>query len=209
MDPKAEEYYTLSPYNVNEANPIINTDPEGDCPKCLKTLVKAAVKSIAKGKIDLGEVYDIVDGVNTLLDPNASGWEKAEAAFNLVSPVSTTEAKAASKLLGVADDVKDGVKKVTDNTYNRVKPRKETLEQVSKNQPKNAKGEMIDPHTFKVLDPAKTDLGHKPGQEWKKRKADHQAKGSTREEVIKAENDPSLYHWEDRSSNRSHKHEKK
>ena len=31
--------------------------------------------------------------------------------------------------------------------------------------------------------------------------------GSTRKEVIEAENDPSLYHLEDRSNNRSHKFE--
>ena len=53
------------------------------------------------------------------------------------------------------------------------------------------------------------DLGHKPGNEWKTRKQMHQAKGSTRKEVLDAENDPDLYHYEDRSTNRSHKYEKK
>ncbi len=33
--------------------------------------------------------------------------------------------------------------------------------------------------------------------------------GSTREEVIEAENNPSLYQWEDRKASRSHKYEKK
>lgn len=37
----------------------------------------------------------------------------------------------------------------------------------------------------------------------------HQEKGSTRKEVIEAENDPNIYQIEDRSSNRSHKYEKK
>lgn len=32
-------------------------------------------------------------------------------------------------------------------------------------------------------------------------------KGSTYKEVTEAENDPDLYRWEDRSSNRSRKHE--
>jgi hypothetical protein len=35
----------------------------------------------------------------------------------------------------------------------------------------------------------------------------HEEKGSTRKEVIEAENDPDLYHWEDCSSNRSHRNE--
>ncbi|WP_367875370.1 GH-E family nuclease [Luteolibacter sp. Populi] len=37
----------------------------------------------------------------------------------------------------------------------------------------------------------------------------HNEKGSTRKEVVEMENDPSLYHWEDRSSNRARRHEKK
>ncbi|WP_366914010.1 GH-E family nuclease [Niabella sp.] len=37
----------------------------------------------------------------------------------------------------------------------------------------------------------------------------HKEKGSSRKEVIDAENDPDLYQWEDRSSNRGHKYEKK
>jgi len=37
----------------------------------------------------------------------------------------------------------------------------------------------------------------------------HEQKGSIRQEVIEAENDHNLYQYEDRSSNRSHKYEKK
>ena len=37
----------------------------------------------------------------------------------------------------------------------------------------------------------------------------NETQGSTRPEVIEAENDPDLYQLEDRSSNRSHKHEDK
>jgi hypothetical protein len=97
----------------------------------------------------------------------------------------------------------------SDNTYNRVDPRKGTKEQVKENQPKNEKGEMLDPNTGQVLDPSKTDLGHKTGSEWRTRKQMHEEKGSTRKDIIKAENDPSLYQYEDRSNNRSHKYEKK
>lgn len=65
---------------------------------------------------------------------------------------------------------------------------------------------MLDPNTGQVLDPERTDLGHKPGNEWRTRKEQHKTKGSTRKEVIQAENNPDLYQYEDRSSNRSHKH---
>jgi hypothetical protein len=96
-----------------------------------------------------------------------------------------------------------------DKTYDRVKPRKGTVNKVTENQPKNAKGEMLDPNTGQAIDPKRKDLGHKPGQEWRKRKEMHKEKGSTRKEVIEAENNPDLYQWEDRSSNRSRTHEKR
>ena len=67
---------------------------------------------------------------------------------------------------------------------------------------------MIDPNTGVKLD-KKPDVGHKPGNEWWRRKKMHEEKGSTRKEVIKEENDPNLYHLENPSSNRSHKHEDK
>ena len=53
------------------------------------------------------------------------------------------------------------------------------------------------------------DVGHKPGNEWRVRKEMHMRLGSTRKQVVETENDPSLYHLEDASSNRSHVHEGK
>jgi RHS repeat-associated protein len=100
-------------------------------------------------------------------------------------------------------------KKVSDPTYNRVKLKKATLEKVKENQPRNENGQMIDPNTKKPLQNGQIDVGHKSGQEWRVRKKMHQEKGSTRKEVIKTENDPNLYQLENRSSNRSHKHEQK
>jgi RHS repeat-associated protein len=97
-----------------------------------------------------------------------------------------------------------------DNTYNRVKPRKATLNSVREAQPRNDRGEAVDPNDPNlVLKEGEIDLGHKPGNEWAKRKKMHQERGSTRKEVIEAENDPELYHYEDRSSNRSHRNEQK
>ncbi|WP_317931069.1 polymorphic toxin-type HINT domain-containing protein [Halioxenophilus sp. WMMB6] len=92
-------------------------------------------------------------------------------------------------------------------TKNRVKLRKSTREQIDANQPKNANGEMVDPHSGDPLKPGEIDVGHKPGQEWRKRAVMHEERGSTRREVIEAENNPDLYHLEDRSSNRSHRYE--
>jgi hypothetical protein len=97
----------------------------------------------------------------------------------------------------------------SDAVKRRVKLRKNTRAKIETNQPRNADGQMIDPNTGDPLKPGEIDVGHKPGQEWRKRKEMHTEKGSTRKEVLDAENDPDLYQLEDRSSNRSHKHEQK
>jgi len=95
-------------------------------------------------------------------------------------------------------------------TKNRVKLRKKTKETIKENAPKTENGDFIDPNTGQVIPKeGPYDIGHKNGQEWKNRKKMHKEKGSTRKEVIEAENDPDLYQIEDPSSNRSHKHEKK
>jgi hypothetical protein len=93
--------------------------------------------------------------------------------------------------------------------FDRVKPRKSTLDAVTENQPRNSFGQMIDPNTGKVLDLDAMDLGHVPGEEWRVRKEQHKNNGSTRKDILDAENNPNLYQWEDRSSNRSHQFEKK
>lgn len=55
----------------------------------------------------------------------------------------------------------------------------------------------------------RADIGHIPGQEWKKRLSEHKKAGHTREQIIEIENDASLYVIEERSYNRSHKGELK
>ena len=96
-----------------------------------------------------------------------------------------------------------------DPTKRRVRPRKKTLEEVEANQPRNASGEMVDPNTGEPLRPGEVDLGHKRGHEWRMRKGMHKEAGSTRQHVLEAENDPSIYQFENRSSNRSHSFEQK
>ncbi|MEP0265148.1 GH-E family nuclease [Dokdonia sp.] len=51
----------------------------------------------------------------------------------------------------------------------------------------------------------RADIGHIKGQTWEKRLKKHKEKGSTRKEIIEAENNPDLYILEERSSNRSRK----
>lgn len=71
-----------------------------------------------------------------------------------------------------------------------------------------ANGDFIDPNTGMVVSKdGPFDIGHKQGESWKKRKQKHIEKGSTRQEVIEAENNPDLYQIEDPKSNRSRKYD--
>ena len=114
IDPKpdVEGQESLTTYQYGWNNPIRYSDPNGDCPKCLKALAKTAVKSVMKGKLDLGEVYDVVDAVRTIIDPNASLFDKGLAVFDVVSPLDTKEVKAVGKFLGVVDDAGDAAKAI-------------------------------------------------------------------------------------------------
>ncbi len=116
---------------------------------------------------------------------------------------------AASNNTSNSTDQSKSTNGIVDPTQNRVKLRKGTIQKIHENQPRNDKGEMIDPNTKKPLKPDETDIGHTPGNEWRKRKRMHKEKGSTRKQVIEEENNPTLYQLEDRHENRSRKHEKK
>ncbi len=127
------------------------------------------------------------------------GFSKAYQAYKVAKVVNY-----ASPLLNRSDDAIDALNVATKN---RVKPRKSTLEKVDANQPRDLDGNLIDPNTRQPLKSGEIDLGHKPGNEWRRRKSMHEAQGSTRKEVIEAENNPDLYQWENRSTNRSRKYE--
>jgi len=60
-------------------------------------------------------------------------------------------------------------------------------------------------NTGKPID-VKYDLGHKPGNEFRKEKA--QKEGLSQKEFNDRMNNPDLYHPEDPISNRSHRYEK-
>ncbi len=43
IDPETKEFPDETPYNNNQNNPIVNTDPNGDCPWCITALVGGLV----------------------------------------------------------------------------------------------------------------------------------------------------------------------
>jgi HNH/ENDO VII superfamily nuclease with conserved GHE residues len=67
----------------------------------------------------------------------------------------------------------------------------------------------VDPNTRTPLRPGRIDIGHRPGEEWRRRRIIHAQQDSSRAAVIQAERNPSLYQFEDAASNRSHRFERK
>ena len=151
---------------------------------------------VASDLIDLNEGFE--SGLNDNVTAYIAANKSVAAAHN-----GAPEANAANTQTAKTNN------SVVDPTKNRVKLHKETVQKIKENQPRNETGQMIDPNTKKPLTPGQIDMGHKLGQEWHKRREMHKNKGSTRKEVSEAENDPNLYHLEDRSSNQSHKYEQK
>jgi hypothetical protein len=86
--------------------------------------------------------------------------------------------------------------------------RKEVKKKVADNQPKTGDGKFIDPNTGKPIE-SKPDLGHKPGQEHWREVKQAKEQGLSQKEFNDKMNDPSKYHYEDASSNRSHRYEQK
>ena len=117
QDPLSEKYYGISPYAFCAGNPVKYLGPDGEAIgkafkvakktyKALKAGNKLSVKSILKS-----EALDIVDNANTLLDPDASLFEKGIAAFDLATGFGD-EAKWLAKTVGVSDAIVDGARVV-------------------------------------------------------------------------------------------------
>jgi RHS repeat-associated protein len=86
--------------------------------------------------------------------------------------------------------------------------RKGVREEVEKRAMKDDQGRFIDPNTLQPIE-GKYDLGHRPGNEFWREKAQAESEGLTQKQFNDRMNDPDKYQIEDPSSNRSHKYEKK
>jgi hypothetical protein len=86
--------------------------------------------------------------------------------------------------------------------------RKGTRSEVEEAAPRDAEGRPIDPNTGKPIE-GKADLGHKPGNEFRREKAAAEKEGLTQKKFNDRMNDPDKYQLEDPASNRSHKYEQK
>ena len=116
-DPLSEKYYSISPYAFCNNNPVSFVDPDGESwGKAVKVVKKVYKTAKAGNKISVkgilkSEALDIVDNVHTILDPDASGFEKGIAAFDLATGFGD-EAKWLARTVGVSDAIVDGARVV-------------------------------------------------------------------------------------------------
>ena len=116
-DPLAEKYYGTSPYAFCNNNPVNFVDPDGaSWGKAYKAVKKVYKTAKAGGKISVkgilkSEALGIADNVYTLLDSDASLFEKGVATFDLATGFGD-ELKWAARAVGVSDAIVDGTKTV-------------------------------------------------------------------------------------------------
>ena len=114
-DPLAEKYPGISPYVYCNSNPVNFVDPDGMAwgkvgkvaKKVYKT-VKAGNKVSVKGILK-SEWLDIVDNAHTIIDSDASLFEKGVAVFDLATGFGD-EVKWFAKTVGVSDAIVDGAR---------------------------------------------------------------------------------------------------
>jgi uncharacterized protein RhaS with RHS repeats len=227
VDPIAEHFNWVTPYNYAENCPIANIDLWGL--QAYNVVSKrgiwmpivslTAFKQTATMIASYTDLNDVVVTVRALISPITgnpvkhiggadASPEDIDAAIKglfLAPGISGKATKA------IADKVEIATGKIIDATKNRVKLRMGTIEQIKENALKTPDVDFINPDDAGNIIPKEGpyDIGHKTGQEWWKRKEMHKEKGSTRKEVIEEENNPDLYQIQDPKANRSHKYEKK
>lgn len=116
------DYSGISPYAYCADDPVNFVDPEGEAWGKVLKIGKKIYKTAKVGKkIDVkdileGEILDYIDNVNTLLDTDASSFEKSIAAFDLATGFGD-EAKWVARTVGVSDAIVDGAKKISKNPF--------------------------------------------------------------------------------------------
>lgn len=232
VDPLADHPNQVdrAPYAYAWNNPIYLTDPDGRCPSCFFRGVWRGVKNTVTGIADV--VMHPIETVKSLghsvSHPIETSQAIGEAVSERIEEAQTTEGGeaelageivfelatvviTATKISKISALSKlEKIDDVADATKSRVYLRKGTREKIKNNAPKTSDGDFIDPNTGQIIPKDRPfHYGHKPGQEWHRRKKMHQEKGSTRKEVRDVENNPDLYQIEDPTGNLSHKYEKK
>ena len=175
-------------YCLND--PTNCVDPDGRVGKAvrfLRNLKKADGNPIKAGA---ETIAGIADNIGTLTDGQLTG-DDVTAAIDLVSGL---DKKDQAAIKGAAKQLR------------RPYIRKGTRQQVEDNAPRTPDGRPIDPNTGSPID-GKPDMGHKPGREFRKEKANAEAQGMSQKEFNDQQNDPDIYQLEDPSSNRSHRFE--
>lgn len=106
IDPLAEKYYDVSLYAYCEDSPVNTFDPDGRNSikviskavyKIGKSVAKNGVESLTKSATYTAAFHGVVKDTKTLLDSNASTWDRTVAGVNLLSevigPISFKDAK--------------------------------------------------------------------------------------------------------------------
>ena len=186
-------------YHYAGNNPVKYTDPTGE---------------VLETAWDIGcTLFDLGAAIYKSSIGDHSGWIDVGADLASVVipglPAGLTKLDDVARIANKIDDVKDSAK-VIDNAKDLHRPyiRKSTREAVEARTPKTSDGRFIDPNTRKPID-EKYDLGHKPGHEFRREKANAKSEGLTQKEFNDRMNNPDLYQIEDPHSNRSHKYELK
>ena len=216
IDPKAENYFHISPYAYCAGNPINTVDVDG---------------RVIETAIDVGFVlYDVGAAIVQHIRGNhqkaKQHWKDAgyDTAAAIVPGMPAGTSKVVRAVSRHADEINDGIKvvdKVVDGAKNTAKPyakhrpkyAKGQVEQVWENA-KDPDGLVRDPYTEEVLTWDKSkhrswDMGHIEGEEYYKMHKRYMDGEISKDVFLKWYKDPANYRPQSQASNRSHKYEQR